>query len=684
MITLKEFHQDFLQSVLTDAESRGLMKSQSFFENVCEELIRTGDLTNNYTFAEYIKTGIEVYGYDYDEERQLLSIVVHQFFQEDEIKTLTKSIITTKFNNLKEFYIKSLGGLYKFMEETSEAYSMAYNIFRYKYDGKLKKVRFIILTDGKITRALGAINSDEIEGIKAEYRIVDIDYIYKIYQSEYNSGEFKISVDLPCLEIPSQSSKYQAFLTVISGEALVDIYDIYGQKLFEQNVRTFLQFKGAVNKGIKNTIEYNPDMFFAYNNGITATASKVDRDNNGNIVSISDFQIVNGGQTTSAIYAASKVSNMDVSSVSVQMKLSVVKDSEKQDKFVSSVSEYANTQNKVNKSDFFSNSPFHKEMKDYSKRIWAPVSDGSQKRTRWFYERVRGEYLNEQAYLTKAKKLQFQLENPKKQLLDKTFLSKSENVWLQYPHIVSKGAQYSFSYFANEITNKLEDNKLCITESYFKDAVSRVILFRELEKIVSKADWYDGGFRAPTVCYSISYLSHVIEKSREFLDFSFIWENQSLPESLVKAFGVITKNVYDSITNPPKGYANIAQWVKQKACWEEVKKLKIDIKLDPMLLLSKEKEKYNKIEEYKEKKIEAGINVQMMVVNMGLNSWKEVYNYYNKNLANYQISNTQIDILAKMSKGILMVPSEKQSKILYDMYLNATKDGMDIGEKIKA
>lgn len=684
MITLKEFHQDFLQSVLIDAESRGLMKSQSFFENVCEELIRTGDLTNNYTFAEYIKTGIEVYGYDYDEERQLLSIVVHQFFQEDEIKTLTKSIITTKFNNLKEFYIKSLGGLYKFMEETSEAYSMAYNIFRYKYDGKLKKVRFIILTDGKITRALGEINSDEIEGIKAEYRIVDIDYIYKIYQSEYNSGEFKISVDLPCLEIPSQSSKYQAFLTVISGEALVDIYDIYGQKLFEQNVRTFLQFKGAVNKGIKNTIEYNPDMFFAYNNGITATASKVDRDNNGNIVSISDFQIVNGGQTTSAIYAASKVSNMDVSSVSVQMKLSVVKDSEKQDKFVSSVSEYANTQNKVNKSDFFSNSPFHKEMKDYSKRIWAPVSDGSQKRTRWFYERVRGEYLNEQAYLTKAKKLQFQLENPKKQLLDKTFLSKSENVWLQYPHIVSKGAQYSFSYFANEITNKLEDNKLCITESYFKDAVSRVILFRELEKIVSKADWYDGGFRAPTVCYSISYLSHVIEKSREFLDFSFIWENQSLPESLVKAFGVITKNVYDSITNPPKGYANIAQWVKQKACWEEVKKLKIDIKLDPMLLLSKEKEKYNKIEEYKEKKIEAGINVQMMVVNMGLNSWKEVYNYYNKNLANYQISNTQIDILAKMSKGILMVPSEKQSKILYDMYLNATKDGMDIGEKIKA
>ena len=130
------------------------------------------------------------------------------------------------------------------------------------------------------------------------------------------------------------------------------------------------------------------------------------------------------------------------------MKLSVVKDIEKQSDFVSKVSEYANTQNKVNKSDFFSNSPFHKEFKNHSKRIFAPAIDGSQRRTHWFYERVRGEYLNEQAYLTSAKKKQFQLENPKNQLLDKTFLSKSENAWLQKPYFVSKGAQYSFSEFA--------------------------------------------------------------------------------------------------------------------------------------------------------------------------------------------------------------------------------------------
>ena len=82
MISLKDFHQDFLQSILSDSESRGLMKPQSFFENICEDLLRTGDLTNNYTVAEYSKRGLEVYGYDYDEERKILSLLANQFFQE--------------------------------------------------------------------------------------------------------------------------------------------------------------------------------------------------------------------------------------------------------------------------------------------------------------------------------------------------------------------------------------------------------------------------------------------------------------------------------------------------------------------------------------------------------------------------------------------------------------------------
>jgi hypothetical protein len=553
MISLIEFHQDFLQTILTDAECRGLMKPQAFFENVCEELIGTGDLTNNYTFAEYIKSGMEVYGYDYDEERKILSILVHQFFQEDEMQTLTKVHISTKFNRLKTFFKKCTQGLYKDMEETSEAYSMAYNIYRYKNNNQINKVRLIVLTDGKATRSLEDLPSELLDEINIEFRVIDIDYIYKIYLSEYNESGFELDVKLPCLEIPTTTDEYKSYLSILKGDDLVDIYEQFGQKLFEQNVRTFLQFRGNINKGIRNTIEYKPEMFFAYNNGLTATATDVVLDDNGNIIKISNFQIVNGGQTTSAIYAAKKNSKIDVSSVSVQMKLSVVRDRTKQNDFVSKVSEYANTQNKVNQSDFFSNSPFHKEMKNYSKRIWVSAAEGSQRRTHWFYERVRGEYLNEQAYLSNAGKKQFQLENPKQQFLDKTFLSKSENVWLQKPDIVSKGAEYSFSSFAENITNDIEKNNLVITENYFKDVVARVILFRTLEKMVTKADWYDGGFRAPTVAYTISYLSYLIDKTGKFLNFNLIWEKQELPRKLIEILKIISKAIYDEISNPPEG-----------------------------------------------------------------------------------------------------------------------------------
>ena len=82
MITLEEFHLDFIQSILSDAESRGLMRSQAFFENVCEELVSTGDLTENYSFAEYKKTGIEAYGYDFDEEREILSLLIYASVKE--------------------------------------------------------------------------------------------------------------------------------------------------------------------------------------------------------------------------------------------------------------------------------------------------------------------------------------------------------------------------------------------------------------------------------------------------------------------------------------------------------------------------------------------------------------------------------------------------------------------------
>lgn len=679
MVSLEEFHQYFTQSILSDAESRTLLRPQAFFETVCEDLVSIGDLTKNYTYAEYIKKGTEAFGFDFDEERGVLTILNHQYFQDDEIQTLTRTQLDSKFTRMKSFLKKSFEGFHSQMEETSDAYSMAYNLKKYQDKNQILKVRLMLLTDGKVTRTLTDISSETFLNVPTEFRVVDIEYLHKIYSSASGIGEFEIEVNLPYLKINQKSDAYQSYLAVVSGSMLVSIYEDFGQKLFEQNVRTFLQFRGGVNRGLRNTIETAPEMFFAYNNGITATASAVQFGDNGNINLIKNFQIVNGGQTTSAIYAANKVSKIDVSNVSVQMKLSVVKESNNQDEFVSKVAEYANTQNKINNSDFFSNSPFHKDMKDYSTRIFAPAAEGSQRRTHWYYERVRGEYLNNQAYLSAFDKRKFLLENPKHQLIDKTLLSKAENSWNQRPDIVSKGAQDSFKRFADNISEILENDNLAITESYFKDAIARIIMFRTIERLITKSTWYDGGFRAQTVTYSMAYLSFIVKEMGFNLNFNNIWENQIIPETLFNMLDSIANKVYFKITSPPAGFANISQWTKNAKCWESVKELKVEFKnLDNSLFVDNQEIKYIQKEEKKKKVVDTGIEVQIKVINTPIEAWKKLNSYYLADKSELKLSSMHADILFKMGSGKISLPSEKQSAILYNLKKVAEDEGLKL------
>jgi hypothetical protein len=677
MISIEEFHADFLQSVMSSAESRELMPHQAFFEMVAENLIENGDLTVEYAAAECIKRNLEIQGYDLDEERKMLTLITHEYFQEDTIQTVSKSAVNAKFVKLFGFLKFVAKDDYKSLEESSDAFAMAITIREAFARKAIEKVRLMILTDGKLSKAVTEIPEREEMGLPIEHRVVDIDYIFKMRLADFIQQDFVVDVDLPCLAVSHTNDEYAAYLTAVPGDVLYDIYDQYGQKLFEQNVRTFLQFKGKVNKGIRNTIEYAPEKFFAYNNGITATASGVEIDRRGYITQIRNLQIVNGGQTTSSIYAAKKVFKNDVSKVAVQMKLSVVKDPEMLSDFVSKVARSANTQNKVNDSDFFSNSPFHKDMKAYSKTTRVATVRGSQRQTYWYYERTRGEYLNEQAYLTQAQKKQFQLENPKNQLMDKTFLAKSEMSWHQYPQIVSRGAQYAFNKFAEVVTKSIEEDSKAITEAYFKHAVAKVLLFKELEVLVSKADWYDGGFRAQIVTYSMALLSKLATGTKTSFNFSIIWDEQEVPEDLKKVLRAITKSVHADITRPAEGTANIAQWCKKDACWERVKKLAVNVEIPKAYFLDRQEILTQMVSERKEKTVLTGIQIQSFVVTQSLDVWKRLYAHYSRNGRSFGVSKTQMDILKTMADGLISLPSEAQSRRLYEVYQMAIMDGVE-------
>ena len=165
-----------------------------------------------------------------------------------------------------------------------------------------------------------------------------------------------------------------------------------------------LQQRGKVNKGIKTTIENEPNMFFAYNNGITATAEEVELDDDGGrllLRRLKNFQIVNGGQTTASLHSALR-HKVDVSQTFVQMKLSIV-DPERANSLVPKISEFANSQNRVSAADFFANHPFHVRM-----RVSRDASMRRQRRhvptVEVFYERARGQYADARGGLTDAQR----------------------------------------------------------------------------------------------------------------------------------------------------------------------------------------------------------------------------------------------------------------------------------------
>ena len=381
---------------------------------------------------------------------------------------------------------------------------------------------------------------------------------------------------LPILPAQQSEADHESYLAVIPGEVLAEIYDRWGARLLEQNVRVFLQARGKVNRGIRITLENEPSMFFAYNNGITTTAEQVDiADEGGQLLlrGLRNFQIVNGGQTTASIHVA-KLRKLDLTRTFVQMKLSVVTP-ERATELVPRISEYANSQNRVSAADFFANHPFHVRIEGFSRRIHAPSPDGTFRQSKWFYERARGQYADARANLTPGQRRKFDLENSRSQLFTKTDLAKFLNVWEGRPHEVSLGAQKNFAAFARRIGQAWRKSPDDFNEAWYRVAVAKAIVFKSAERIVSAQAWYQGGYRANIVAYTIAKIAHDVADQERAVNFDSIWQLQSMGAAMDEAVSTAAEQAHEVLIHPPAGISNVTEWAKKQACWERVRKLSI-------------------------------------------------------------------------------------------------------------
>ena len=373
---------------------------------------------------------------------------------------------------------------------------------------------------------------------------------------------------IPCMNATTGDS-ISSWLAVIPGDVLAKIFDKYGNRLLESNVRSFLQFKGKINAGIKSTIEAQPSLFFPYNNGLSATVTEIVRTaDNRHIRSLKGLQIVNGGQTTASlwrVYRDNKKARLD--QVMVMAKITCLEDSNATRDMVSNISRFANSQNAVSTSDFFSNHKFHVAVERISQFEFTPQILG-QTRTGWFYERTRGSHAN---FLSAPKRVTEQrkrkTEYPVSQRIDKIELAKLLLTFsYNSPHLVSLGGQKAFVEFAKQIEKQWEANEHFVTARWWQDRVAERLMFIHLTKLVTQADWYHGGIRAQVVSYTLALMNERLGQIRKTFNRQYIWSNQDVHGEWLVYMDSIANWVHDTLVSTSKTNL-VSEWTKSIECW---------------------------------------------------------------------------------------------------------------------
>lgn len=632
---LNEFRDYLLSEVDIWAAADRDFRHTSFVNVVADMLADVGEVSDfepcYYRGVGKRRRALEIDGFAFDDADGSVRLFVADPSLGADMETFGQTEANTLFGRLRAYIEEAFDGSiederdYSFPET-----GLARELCRRRDD--LTRLRAYLITDKRLSTRARDWPEGEVAGIPLEYHIWDIQRLYNAHVSLAGRDDIEIDFSalpgggIPCIEAGSVEGELDSYLCVIPGSVLGSLYLEHGSRLLEGNVRSFLTIKRKVNKEIRNTILYRPRMFFSYNNGIGATAEDatvVPGDGGLRLVKVRDLQIVNGGQTTASLAAAKKDKAAGLDTISVPMKLTVVRP-DRAAEMIPDISRYANSQNPVSEADFFSNHPYHRRLEEISRQLMAPPRPGTQHETRWFYERTRGQYMNATFASTAAERRRFEAMNPKDQVLNKTDLAKSENAWRELPHVVSQGAQKNFRAFADYIAKEWEGHPDDFNVAYFRDVVARVILFRSLQALVSQQPWYSGGYRANVVTYAMSKLAQMIREQAptETLDTLSIWSSGRVSAALNEQLVVIAKAMHDVITDPPAGTQNVTEWAKRMACWERASA--VHLRLSDAVrsdLVSKTELREANREARAQQRVDNGIGDQERVIALGQAYW---------------------------------------------------------------
>ena len=510
-------------------------------------------------------------------------------YNEGEIASITNEFIKHKSQLLINFFENVLKDYFNTAEKSSEVYQLATDIK--KNVDSINKLHLFIVSTNKLSKVVKKIKLTEVSYKNRNFQVVvdilDIENIYRSKLASFKKDDIVINCSdynvegIPYIKANLDTNQYESYLAVVPGKFLSDIYKDYDSSLLESNVRSFLKFNGAVNKGIRTTILKEKDKFFTYNNGISTTAEDIKRGSSSDgtplITSFKNLQIINGGQTTATLAATSIKNNADLSGIYVQMKLTVLK--QENPELVRNIATYANSQNKVKTADLNSSHPFYVLIENYSRKIYAPKTAGSLIQPLWFFERARGQYEQPMMQMTKKQASDYKLLRPKDKKFTLVDLAKYENASRMLPYYVSWGGEVNAARFHSSMLDQWEKDNSVYNELYYKELVGKKILFSYIEKTISDQSWYQEkrAYRPQLVAYTFSKLVYSAERERKKINYKEMWDLQNVPSPFTFDIIEIARIIFNCIYDEKRETTNIETYCKKEACWTVVKNVEYHI-----------------------------------------------------------------------------------------------------------
>lgn len=589
---LADYRRELVTRVQEMAIDEGLLDQEAFFQVVCEMLRDSEAIADyqpiepGYRFGEGTNRFMAVDGYDqsaFDMDESIVVIACDDYSNrvgDEQVNTIQAKDCMRYIKAMRR-YIKAAfdGSFLEQAEESSAAWEFASFIHEHKRG--ISRFRLYFITDREYTGRDSSIKDptdfyskgEDEHKVSLEAHVWDLRHLMEASQAAAPLEHLTVSLGaegIPAVKAPEAGNNMDTYLMFLSGQTLSSWYKKHGSKLMEANVRSFLSLRGKVNRGIRNTLSTEPDRFVAYNNGLSATASRVDMNERGNITAIHDLQIVNGGQTTASIFYSQKKDNLDLSAVVVPVKLVVVREDIARE-LVPYISRYTNSQNKVAETDFSSNSEYQVKLSQLSQQVLTPPLPGKNP-THWYYERTRGQYDSERNRRDTADRKQFEKLNPSKQRIKMIDAPKYLMCWDGYPHIASLGSQKCFARFVENESKKGQESVKALDAEFFKQLVCKRILFDTVYKHIKMADWYKGAYQGNIAEYAVAKYALDLKRFHADFDFETIWRAQRINDTALGRLMKAAEQASNVLNDSNRSTQNIGEWAKKEACWDALRR----------------------------------------------------------------------------------------------------------------